>query len=353
MSSSDSKSQSWYAVPMAVVVVALGVAFYLTGDRSPEAVADNGEVLARVGAVEITLQEVEEDLAAQLMTVNRERYEIIAGGLETAIEEALLELEAAAQGVAQEELLEQVYADATQPSEADIDAFYESRKSSINKPKEEVAGQIRNYLRQQSRKNSYNSFLEGLKDSYEVESFMEPMRSQVSVGEGPASGPADAPVTIVEFSDFQCPYCQRLAPTIDQVKNSYGDRVRVVFRQFPLPMHKDAQKAAEASLCAAEGGKFWEMHDAMFADIRTLGVADLKQKAGDLELDQETFDQCLDSGRYATQVAEDVREGRAAGVSGTPAMFINGRFLSGAVPYEQIATVIDDELQREARAGSK
>jgi protein-disulfide isomerase len=338
---------------MVVVAVALAVAFYLIGDRTPEAVADNGEVLARVGAVEITLQEVEEDLAAQLMTVNRERYEILAAGLETAIDEALLELEAVAQGVGQAEMLEQVYAEVVQPSEADIDAFYESRKSSINKPKEEVEGQIRNYLRQQSRKNAYNYFLKGLKDSYEVERFMDPMRAQVSVGQGPAAGPADAPVTIVEFSDFQCPYCQRLAPTIDQVKSNYGDRVRVVFRQFPLPMHKDAQKAAEASLCAAEEDKFWEMHDAMFADIRALGVAALKQKAGGMGLDQASFDQCLDSGKYASQVAEDVRDGRAAGVSGTPAMFINGRFVSGAVPYDQIATMIEDELQREARAGSK
>ena len=156
---------------------------------------------------------------------------------------------------------------------------------------------------------------------------------------GPAAAPRgpDAPVTIVEFSDFQCPYCQRLAPTMDQVKSNYGDKVRLVFRQFPLPFHDDAQKAAEASLCAEDEGKFWQMHDAMFEDIRALGVAELKKTAGELELNQESFDECLDSGKYAAQVAQDTREGRAAGVSGTPAMFINGRFVSGAVSYDQLA----------------
>ncbi len=338
---------------MVVMVMAVALAFYLAGDRAPQAVADIGEVLARVGSVEITLQEVEGNLASELMEVNRQRHEIIEQGLEDVIKETLLEIESQAQGMPKAELLEQVYADVSQPSEADIDAFYKSRKGRIDKPKEEVAGQIRNYLLTQSRQNSYDSYLEGLRERYEVESFMEPIRSQIAAGTGPSVGPMDAPVTIIEFSDFQCPYCQRLAPTIDQVKTAYADRVRVVFRQFPLPMHKDAQKAAEASLCAAEAGRFWEMHDAMFANIRALGVAELKKTAGGLELDQETFDQCLDSGRYATQVAEDIREGRAAGVSGTPAIFINGRFLSGAASFDTLAKVIDDELQREGRAGTQ
>jgi protein-disulfide isomerase len=356
MNSNNSTSRSWFMVPLIVVVAALAVAFFLTGDSTPTAasaaVADNGDVLARVGSIEITVQEVEEDLASELMAVNRERQEILEKGLDAAIEEALLELEAAAQGVPENKLLEQVYADVAQPSEADIDAFYEGRKARINKPKEEVAGQIRNYLLQQSRQNSRNYFLKGLRERYEVVSYIEPIRMAVSAGSAPSFGPANAPVTIVEFSDFQCPYCQRLAPTIDQVKAKYGDQVRVVFRQFPLPIHDNAQKAAEASLCAAEEGKFWEMHDAMFANIRALGVDDLKKTADGLNL-ADGFDQCLDSGKFASQVAEDLREGRAAGVTGTPAMFINGRFVSGAVPFDQIAKLIEDELEREAQSGSR
>ena len=159
-------------------------------------------------------------------------------------------------------------------------------------------------------------------------------------------GPIDAPVTIVEFSDFQCPFCSRVIPTLKQIEESYGDKVRLVFRQFPLHrLHPQAQKAAEASLCADDQGKFWEMHDAMFADQRGLAVDSLKAKAAELELDTATFDECLDSGKYAERIETDLAEGAAVGVTGTPAMFINGRFLSGAVPYEQIAAVIDQELE--------
>jgi protein-disulfide isomerase len=157
-------------------------------------------------------------------------------------------------------------------------------------------------------------------------------------------------VTIVEFSDFQCPFCSRLLPTMEQVKQKYGDKVRIVFRQYPLPMHPNAQKAAEASLCANEQGKFWEMHDAMFKNQQELAVDNLKSKAAALGLKAETFNQCLDSGKYAAQIQGDIKAGSAVGVSGTPAMFINGRFISGAVPLEQITSVIDDELKRKGGA---
>jgi protein-disulfide isomerase len=163
---------------------------------------------------------------------------------------------------------------------------------------------------------------------------------------GPATGPATAPVTIVEFSDFQCPFCSRLTPTLDQVKKKYGDKVRIVFRQFPLPMHQNAQKAAEAALCANDQGKFWQLHDAMFGNQAALGVDQLKAKAVELGLKADDFNKCLDSGAKVAVVEADKKAGSEAGVNGTPAMFINGRFLSGAVPLEQVTSVIDDELRR-------
>jgi protein-disulfide isomerase len=154
-------------------------------------------------------------------------------------------------------------------------------------------------------------------------------------------------VTIVEFSDFECPYCSRVVPSLDQVVAKYEDSVRLVFRQFPLTsIHAQAQKAAEASLCADEQGRFWDMHDAMFAQQKELAVPQLKELAASLELDGEAFAECLDSSKFAAQVAADLRAGQAAGVSGTPAMFINGRFVNGAVPYETLAAIIDEELAR-------
>ena len=163
----------------------------------------------------------------------------------------------------------------------------------------------------------------------------------------PSRGPENAPVTIVEFSDFECPYCSRVVPTLEQIIETYGDRVRLVFRQFPLNnIHPNAQKAAEASLCANDQGKFWEMHDLMFKEQKSLELEQLKEKAARLELDVEAFNGCLDSSKYADVVMSDQESASQIGVSGTPALFINGRFLSGAQPYEQLSAVIDEELAK-------
>lgn len=230
---------------------------------------------------------------------------------------------------------------------ADVDAFYEENRARIPNAKEQVAPQISQFLRQQRESEAYESFIGGLEEASRVSYEIGPYRMEIDVAGEPAKGPQDAPVTIVEFSDFECPFCSRVVPTLDQVTESYGDQVRLVFKQFPLrQIHPNAQKAAEASLCAHDQGKFWEMHDAMFADQRNLGVPALKSKAQELGLDTAAFDQCLDSGKYADAVQEDLEQGSEAGVGGTPALFVNGRFLSGAVPYEQIAQVIDDELDR-------
>jgi protein-disulfide isomerase len=229
---------------------------------------------------------------------------------------------------------------------AEVDAFYEQNKARIgNRPKEQVAPQIEQYLRQQRQSQAYQAFVKSLEDKYQVAYSVQPYRVDVETAGEPAKGPEGAPVTIVEFSDFECPFCGRVEPTLRKVEETYGDKIRLVFKQFPLRnIHPHAQKAAEASLCAKEQGKFWEMHDAMFGDQKNLTVPDLETKAESAGLDKQAFSECLASGRSADAVDEDVRQGSLAGVSGTPALFINGRLVSGAVPYEQIAQVIDEEL---------
>jgi protein-disulfide isomerase len=175
----------------------------------------------------------------------------------------------------------------------------------------------------------------------------EPQRIDVATAGYPARGPATAPVTIVEFSDFECPFCGRLFPTLKAVEKIYLDRVRIVYRQFPLRrIHPLAQKAAEASLCANEQGRFWEMHDSLFGDQEHLTVDALKARAAELKLNTATFNACLDSGKQAAAIDKDIADGAKAGVTGTPAMFINGRMLVGAQPFAAIAAVIEDELQR-------
>lgn len=159
-------------------------------------------------------------------------------------------------------------------------------------------------------------------------------------------GNKDAKVTLVEYSDFECPFCASVKPTIDQILDTYGDDVRLIYRHYPLSFHPQAQKAAEASECAAEQDKFWEMHDKLFEqnEAGTMSVASFKTAAGELGLDQADFDDCLDSGKYAQKVKDDMTEGTSYGVQGTPATFVNGTLVSGAVPFAQFASVIDAAL---------
>jgi len=161
-------------------------------------------------------------------------------------------------------------------------------------------------------------------------------------------GDRSAKVEVVEYSDFQCPYCLRHNDTMDQIIKNYQNKIAVVFRHFPLTsIHPEAQKAAEAAECAGEQGKFWEMHDLLFqANANsTMSVDQWKKEAANLKLNTQQFDSCLDSGKYANKVAQEQSGGAAAGVQGTPATFINGEIISGAVPYEQIKAVIEAKLK--------
>lgn len=329
----------------AVVWFMMGESESVTAAETPdqqapaEAAADH-EVLARVNGAEITRQAVIDSIAGQLLKMDRDRHDLIARAVENEVRNALLEAEAEKRGLSREELVAaEVEARVSQVPAEEVDAFYEARKGQIRAPKEKVEGQIRRYLQ-------YEGYLEGLEAGAEIDLLTEPFRVEVAAA-GPKKGPDGAPVTIVEFSDFECPFCGRVNPSIDKIRQTYGDRVQIVFRQFPLEIHRNARKAGEASLCADEQGKFWQMHDSMFGDQKNLEVGGLKQIAARIDdLDTAAFDACLDSGQYAETVDKDLEDGVRAGVSSTPAFFINGRYLSGAQAYETLAEVIDDELER-------
>ena len=175
---------------------------------------------------------------------------------------------------------------------------------------------------------------------------LAPPRLAVSAGDDPSRGPADAPIRIVEFSDFQCPFCARATPVLKQVEERYAGKLRRVFRDLPLTsIHKEAAGAAEAGSCANEQGKFWELHDALFAENANLLPAEIKRTAARLGIDSEAFAACLDSGRHRAEWQQDAAEAAGYGLTGTPAFFVNGRLLSGAQPLEAFAKVIDEELE--------
>jgi len=335
-----------------------------SGDAAAgQAAAGGDEVVATIDGQKVTMNDLEaeaeaglEQVETQLVQCQRQaeqtRFQVLDAALQGLLRERMVAAEAEAAGQTPEEYLAaELESRIGEVTAAEVDAFFAENQARMppGRTKEQIEPQIRQFLAQQKRAEAEQAFYSGLEVKHQVTSTLEPPRTEVAAT-GPAKGPDSAPVTIVEFSDFECPYCSRVNPTLAQVRETYGDKVRIVFRQFPLDMHPNARKAAEASLCAQDQGKFWEMHDAMFADQRNLGVDALKAKAQSLGLNAESFGQCLDSGEYADEVAADLRAGVEAGVSGTPAMFINGIPLSGAVPYEQVAEVIDAELERKGVA---
>ena len=288
------------------------------------------------------------NLQAQQMSASlaQTEHKILETHLIRLLADKVFEAEAAKRGISKDALLEkELEGKIKEPTQQDINAFYEANKQLINKPLDQAADQIRQYLKAEYRGKAIGDLADRLKPDYKVSMLLPPLRSKVETDGSPSKGPKEAPVTIVEFSDFQCPFCLRLTQTLRDVATKYGDKVRLVYRQFPLSqIHPFAEKAAEASLCAADQNQFWGMHDLMFETQSQLKVEDLKAKAAKLKLDAGVFDSCLDSGKYSDRVKQDQREGFTLGVAATPAFFINGRFLSGALPLADISKIIDEEI---------
>ncbi len=281
-------------------------------------------------------------------SLERSHHQILEWNLSRLIESKVLAAEAAKQGMTVEALLAKELAGKVQdPTQVEVNAYYETNRARIGKPMETVSTQIFQYLRTENYNKVKSEYVERLKKDYGVSVYLEPLRAKVEPDGRPSLGPENASVIMIEFADFQCPFCANLSRTLHVVLNNYGKDVRLVYRQFPLSqIHPYAQEAAEASLCADEQGHFWEMHDLMFQDQGQLKEEDLRADATKLSLNTANFDQCLNSHRYASKVQEDLREGASLGVSGTPAIFINGRMLSGAQSYEEITKIIQEELTK-------
>ncbi len=324
---------------------------------SSQAAADRKAPVARIGGEVITAGELEDLMKKDLRRLESEyqerAYEMKKGALEQTIVRRLVEAKAKEAGVPPEELVKREVMDKIpEPPDAEVKAMYERAKASGQQlpPIAQIHDQISNYVRRQKAQDALRAYYDKLKAEAKVENLLPPYRpARVEVAAtGPAKGPERAPVTIVEFTDFQCPFCSRAESTVSQVMVEYKDKVRVVFRDFPLPFHAQAQKASEAAHCASDQGKFWEMHGKLFANQSSLEVPALKGYAHDLGLDQGKFDKCLDSGEKAKLVEANRKAGEEAGVSGTPAFFVNGVLISGAQPFESFKSLIDGELAQKS-----
>ncbi len=294
----------------------------------------------------------EKDLApsigGDLRQLQGQIYELKANALEHLIEQKVLEAAAKKKGVTVQKLLDQeVDAKVSQPSDAEVRAYYLGMQGRQSRPFDEIKGQLRTALRQVEIQRARAAYLKSLREQAAVEVFLSPPRAKVSFDPHRLRGSAHAPVMIIEFSDYQCPFCRREEAVLDGLLARYGAKVSLAYRDYPLQsIHPHAEMAAEASRCAGAQGKFWAYHDRLFTDPPQLERGDLLNDAKGLGLDEKSFTACLDNHQFKSQVAADQQDGTSLGVNGTPSFFINGVFLSGAQPAEAFEKIIDEELTR-------
>lgn len=308
-----------------------------------------GQAAAIVAGQTITVDELDRAAATQLLKLRQQEYDIRMDILEGMVQQRLIDQEAAARKVSTADLLKTEVEDkAAAVTQDDIQQFYDRMKARMNgKTLDEVKGDIEKTLVMQKQNERRGQFVTELTAKANVQYLLDPPRTTVTLAnDAPAIGPANAPITIVEWSDYQCPFCKRAHPTVEQVLSEYKDKIRFVYLDFPLSFHQRAWPASVAVHCAEDQGKFWEYHRNLFEANGDLSAADLNKRASDLGLDAAAFGACMDSKKFDAKIQSNFEGGQAVGVTGTPAFFINGRMLVGAQPIETFRQVINDELSR-------
>jgi len=307
------------------------------------------ETVATVGDVTITRDQLEKHVKPKLIEVENQRFEILSDGLDELVSEQLIAQEAKSKGVTSDQLVAtEVTAKLAEPTDAEIQKVFDDNKAQLQgQTLDQVKPRIVEFLKQQKAVERQETYLDELKAKYKTTIALKAPRIEVSTGGKPIRGNVKAPVTIVEFSDYECPFCKKAEPTLQQVLKTYGDKVRFVYRHYPLEFHAKARPAAEAAECANAQGKFWEYHDKVFASA-DLSETKLKAIAGEVGLDQAKFDECLAKHASKDAVDKDMADASGVGVTGTPAFFINGRMISGAQPFEKFKEIIDQELAASA-----
>ena len=310
------------------------------------------EVLAVVDGSKITLGDLEAkypDLEKQLFKMEENMYRYKEMYLNDMIDNKVIELEAKKANKSAGELVMQEVAAKIKPvTDEEVVAFGKEKGVTADQMSK-FKDRIKQYLAAQREAEARKAYAKTLKEKYKVELKIKKPKGKVveiKVTDDDASkGNKSAKVTVVEFSDFQCPFCKRASTNWTSIVRDYGDKVRYVFKHFPLSFHENANKASQAALCMKEQNKFFEFHDKMFENNTALTEADLKKYATEVGGDAGKMEACLSAGKYKAQVEKDLAEGQKAGVSGAPTYFVNGTMLVGAVPYEEIKQAIEDAMK--------
>lgn len=299
------------------------------GITAPEAKADRGRIVATVNGDNITAGEVEDSLQTIIFNVQEQVYRLRKQQLDTRINDVLLQQEAQSRKITATALLEaEVGSKVQQPTENEARAFYEENKEKIKADYSLIRPRIFQQLQERRDRSAQLAFADLLRKAATIQIFLTPPEQPVyaiNIEDQPAKGKPEAPVTIVEFTDYECPTCAKTQPIIEQLVQEFEDKLRLVVRDFPLEQHPNAFKSAEAAEAAREQGKYWEYAAILFQKHSELSPAKLKEYARQVGLDINQFNAALDSGKFAEKVQRDLQDGVRLGVNSTPAIFVNGR----------------------------
>ena len=319
--------------------------------------AERARVLATIGGKPITAGDVEDSLKPLIYEVQDQIYNLRKNQIDLKVNDTLLEQEAAKKKVTTRALLEAEITPRVKPvSDEDARKFYDENKDRINGTYEQLKDQVKQYLKQVEERKATSDYAAALRKAAVVSVNLpapELPSYKIDTEGQPSKGGENAEVTIIEFTDFQCPMCAKTHPILDELVKEYNGRVRLVVRDFPLNQHENALKAAEAAEAAREQGKYWEFVSVLFENQKELGVSKLKEYATRIGLDRKRFDESLDGGKFADQVQRDLIEGQRIGVNSTPSVYVNGVMVKDRTK-EGLKAAIETALKPRAESrGSK
>ncbi len=317
----------------------------LAAEKSGEVCPVADTAVLEINGTKLTVADLEHQNPALLFQARNTYYETERKALDAFVEAYLLEQQAKAENLTVAQLLDKHVNNsiAKDPSEEALHVYYEGLDT--NQPYEAVRATIVEALHQRRIARAKAAYLQSLRSKSEISVLLAAPRAEISFKNVDYRGPQTAPLTVVEYADYECPYCQQVQPALDKLQATYKGKMAFVFKDMPLPMHAHAEKAAEASRCAQAQGKYWEYHDLLFAN-KQLDAPGLKEAARQLKLDEDTFNKCLESSATVPEIRSASEEAQALGVQGTPTLFINGRLYSGALTYDKLQAAIEEELHK-------
>lgn len=332
-----------------VFALIIAVATTLTVNSAAQQTNQENDAVAKVGGTYLNSADFEKKEAGDLLQARYTMYLSERKVLDKYIDDQILDMQAKREGLTVDQLLDkEAYKGIKDPTDDQMEVYYEGL--GVDQPFATVKDQILDHIRELRKTKARTAYVDKLRVESNIRILLAPPTADVDAQSVNIQGSKDAPVTLVEFADYQCPYCAKMNPVLQTLEKEYGNKLSVVFKDFPLPMHKDAEKAAEAARCAGDQGKYWEYHDLLFSSHQT-DLTSLKSHAGQLKLDQAKFDACVDSGAEAAAVKKDLEEGQRLGLTATPSFFVNGHFFNGSADASTIREIIGMEMPASSPAG--